>query len=116
MSDAAGDGDFDIQVETGPAKILIRVKGEVDLSNAARLEEAIHSACEEAGRPIVVDLSGLEFIDSTGLSVLVAATRRFRENGNRLRVRGASGQVRKILEVAGVHDWLFLDEDSGGKE
>jgi anti-anti-sigma factor len=113
LSEAAEAGGFDIQVESGPAEILIRVKGEVDLSNASRLEEAIDSACEdEAGRPILVDLSGLEFIDSTGLSVLVSATRRSRDNGNRLRVRGASGQVRRILEVAGVHDWLFLEEDS----
>jgi anti-sigma B factor antagonist len=117
LPEAAEGGDFDIHVETGSAEILIRVKGEVDLSNApASRRRSTRRATRRPAGPIVIELSGLEFIDSTGLSVLIAATRRSRENGNRLRVRRASGQVRRILEVAGVHDWLFLDEVSGGQE
>ena len=106
-------GELDIDLEPGDGQILIRVKGEVDLSNAARIEEAINSACgEKPTRPIVLDLCHLEFIDSTGLSVLVQATRRSRENGNRLQVRGAGGQVRRILEIAGVYEWLLQEGDS----
>ena len=115
MPDAARPGRLDIEVERGAEQILIRMRGEVDLSNAASVQEAIDSAREEEpDRSIVVDLAGLEFIDSTGLSVLVGATRRSRENGNRLQVRGATGQVRRVLEVAGVHDWLLTDAETSG--
>ncbi len=99
-----------------PAQVLIRVTGEVDLSNAARVEAAIDSASKEKSERVIVDLSGLEFIDSTGLSVLVEATRRSRENGNHLQVRGAKGQVRRILEVAGLHEWLRESDGPGDPE
>jgi anti-anti-sigma factor len=101
---------LEIGVEPGQDRVVIRVEGEMDLFNVARVEEAIDTASEESTGLIVVDMGGVEFIDSTGLSVLVRATRRSREDGNRLRVRGASGQVRRILEVAGVHEWLGLEE------
>ena len=108
-------GKLGIEVEHGSEQILIRAQGEVDLSNAARLQETIDSAFKEKpARPIVVDLGALEFIDSTGLSVLVEATRRSRENGNRFRVRGATGQVRRVLEIAGVHEWLISDAERSG--
>lgn len=114
MTDAPGYGELQIDVAAEPPQTLVRVGGEVDLSNAARLAEAIESASGEDA--ILVELSGLEFIDSTGLSVLLDAAKRSREHGRKLRVRGARGQVRRVLEVAGVHDWLLQDDSPTGAD
>jgi anti-sigma B factor antagonist len=106
-------GELQIDVKSEPAQITLRLQGEVDLSNAEGVEEAINSASgENTAQVIVVDLGGLTFIDSTGLSVLIGATRRSRQNGNHLHVRGASGQVLRILEVAGVHEWLLAGDSA----
>ncbi len=115
MPETPKPGELGIDIEHAAEQILIRAQGEVDLSNAARLQETLDSAFEEKpARPMLVDLGALQFIDSTGLSVLVEATRRSRENGNRFQVRGATGQVRRVLEIAGVYEWMISDAERSG--
>ncbi len=108
MSETPRYGQLELDVAVSGASIVIRVSGEVDLSNAERFEEAIQLACTDGGdRNVLVDLSELSFIDSTGLRVLIEATRNSRSNGDQLHFRGPSPQVRRILEVTGIFDYLF---------
>jgi anti-sigma B factor antagonist len=64
--------------------VIVAVAGELDLSTADQLDAAIREAEETETNRIVVDLSALHFVDSTGLSVLVDALKRSRSDGNRL--------------------------------
>jgi anti-sigma B factor antagonist len=58
--------------------------------------------------PVVLDLGEVDFIDSTGLRVLLWGAERSRQNGNRLRMRNESAAVRRVIEVSGVESLLPL--------
>jgi stage II sporulation protein AA (anti-sigma F factor antagonist) len=80
----------------------IRVEGELDLAVAGRLEEAI-ARCR--GKETLIDLAGCEFIDSTGIAVIVRAGReRARDGGGRLVVHSPTDQVLRVLEITGLTD------------
>jgi anti-sigma B factor antagonist len=64
--------------------VTVAVAGEIDLSTADQLDAAIREAEETEINRIVVDLSALSFVDSTGLAVLLEAIKRDRSDGNRL--------------------------------
>ena len=79
---------------------VIRVAGELDLASADELDQAIRKAEETGIGTIVVNLSDLSFIDSTGLSVLLRARTRARQDGERLRfVRSRHDAVTRLLAL-----------------
>ena len=87
------DGSSSLETSGKPAEIeakregdslTVAVAGEIDLSTADQLDAAIRDAEKTETNRIVVDLSALYFIDSTGLSVLLDAIKRSRRDGNRL--------------------------------
>lgn len=78
----------------------IRVEGELDLAVASQLEEAIDRA--DDGQSVFLNLESCEFIDSTGIAVVVNAHRRLKEEGRRLVAYGADGQVLRVLSISGL--------------
>jgi len=96
------DGAFRVLMEQqGPAAV-VRVGGDVDLVNARVLEKAIRSAFASDAEAVLLDLGEVSFIDSTGLSVLLAATSISSANGHRLRIVRLSAPVQRVIEVAGL--------------
>lgn len=91
-----------LTVRTGAAT-TIAVEGELDLATAAALTAAVRDVNADAAA-VVVELSGVTFIDSTGVHALLDARERL---GSRLRVV-ASVPCRRVIEVAGVGDLLPL--------
>jgi anti-sigma B factor antagonist len=83
----------------------VALEGELDFETAfdveMRLEEAIRTADE-----VVVDLSRLEFIDSTGIRALLEATRAAEREGTKLRVMPGPPPVQRVFETAGLLDTL----------
>ena len=75
----------------------IRLVGELDMGNARELEEALGSAIELGG-PVLVDLSELTFMDSTGISILLRATQALRGRGC-LILHGEQDNVRRVLDL-----------------
>jgi anti-sigma B factor antagonist len=77
--------------------------GEIDLYTAPRLHGELATVLS-ADTPvqIVVDMSGVEFCDSTGMNVLLAAHRRAREQGGDLELAAPRSAIRKILQVTGL--------------
>jgi anti-sigma B factor antagonist len=74
----------DISSKREGDSVTVAVAGEIDLSTADQLDAAIREAEKTEINRIVVDLSALFFVDSTGLSVLLEAIKRTRRDGNRL--------------------------------
>jgi len=79
----------------------IQVEGELDLAVAERLQEAIDRARAEHDR-VLIGLQACEFIDSTGIAVIVQAHGQMADAGGRLSVYGATSQVHRILEITGL--------------
>lgn len=80
----------------------MNVSGEVDLHTAPMLRERIHELTEQGTDRIVLDLSELSFMDSTGLGVLVAGLKRLKSRDGELVLAGMQDPVKKILQVTGL--------------
>lgn len=84
------------------------VYGELDIMSSPKLHEALSSIIGEGPRTVLVDLANVTFIDSSGLGALVAAERRLRASGERLRVVAASTQTAKVIGMTGLSDRFDL--------
>jgi anti-sigma B factor antagonist len=92
--------------------IVMSVHGEIDLYTVPRLQRELAGVLA-ADRPVrlIVDLSGVDFCDSTGVNVLLAAHRQARVGGGDLELAGPRPAVRKILQVTGL-ETVFTVIDS----
>lgn len=83
--------------------IVVTVKGEVDVYTAPKLKDELLGLIEEGKNQIVVDLEGVEFMDSSGLGVLVGALRRLKEREGTLALVCTKGPVLRILSITGLN-------------
>ena len=88
---------------------VVRVHGEVDLAAAPMLREVLLPVLEHQTGPVVVDLSEVPFMDSTGVHVLVATLRRLEPQNRRLAIAcREGGQVHRLLALVGLLDALTV--------
>lgn len=80
----------------------LRLTGELDLATAGRLREALEEAHDRGQKTVVLDLSELRFIDSSGLHELVVAFNRQRAAGGDVILRAPTDQTRRVLEIVGL--------------
>ncbi|HET9061552.1 MAG TPA: STAS domain-containing protein [Acidimicrobiales bacterium] len=92
-----------ITTERGDGWYRVVPVGDVDIAVAYQLGTAIMAV---AGSTVVVDLSGVTFIDASGVAALVDAQRQVEAGGSRMELRGAQGIVRRVFEIVGLQDWL----------
>jgi anti-sigma B factor antagonist len=104
--------DFSISAEDRDGRAHLSLRGELDLATAPELEELLNSRVD-SGQEVVVDLRGLEFMDSSGIRVLVAAHARAGRTGTRVVVvrPGRDSAVAKIVEVSGLDGELNILDD-----
>jgi anti-sigma B factor antagonist len=82
---------------------VITVSGELDLAGVDLLDEETRRVAAENGRRIVLDLSGLEFIDATGIHLLLDLASRARRNGNPVFLAHRSDAVQRMLDLTGAN-------------
>ena len=85
---------------------ILCVSGEIDILTAPELEAAL-MGCD--GSAVCVDLTGVTFMDSSGIAVLLRAHKRATDNGTELRVANAAPNVLKVFEVTQVNRVLTLE-------
>lgn len=91
--------DFWAEVrEKGAETAVLAVGGEIDLSTAPKLKEAL-AGLSEGPKTVIVDLSGTEYLDSTGLGVLVGGLKRKREQGGQLKLAGLKPRVKRVFDI-----------------
>jgi anti-anti-sigma factor len=107
-----GPAPFSLTVVEDNGRVVIAVRGELDLATAPQLEDTVLPVVRD-GRDAVIDLRELEFMDSTGVRVMVAAHLAAQEAGARLAVvrsqRGSA--VHRVLEVSGLDGVLDMVDD-----
>jgi len=81
---------------------VLVVNGEVDVYTAPRLREKLVELVSAGHRQIVVDLEGVDFLDSTGLGVLVGGLKRLRSNGGDLSLVCTRARILKVFEITGL--------------
>ena len=103
---------IDIKVETRTSGdwAVVDVEGEVDVFTAPKLREQIIGLLTDGRDRIVVNLEKVDFMDSTGLGVLVGGLKRVKEKEGSLALAGAHGTVLRVLSVTGLNSVFPLHE------
>ena len=95
-----------VSSQTGAVESVVLVDGEVDVSNADQLRTVLDGRVEDAPTELVVDLSKVPYIDSTGIGVLVGAAHRAAEKNVRFEVANPQRNVECVLGLLGVSNDL----------
>ncbi len=92
---------------------IVTICGEIDLYTAPRLHSELAGLlADDMPARVVIDMSGVEFCDSTGMNVLLSCLRRARERGGELEIAAPKPAVRKILQVTGLDSVFTLVGDA----
>jgi anti-sigma B factor antagonist len=95
--------ELGLQVDDSkPPYTVLAVKGEVDVYSAPRLREKLVELVSEGHRQIVADLEGVDFLDSTGLGVLVGGLKRLRSHEGDLTLVCTQPRILKVFEITGL--------------
>jgi anti-sigma B factor antagonist len=101
-TDVPGYVDFGLSVSVDEGVTVVRVSGDLDCYSAPQLRAALWALVADGHQEVVVDVGGTNFIDSTGLGVLVGGVRRLREGGGKLVLRSPNALTRRLFEITGV--------------
>lgn len=103
-------GHLSIKREPDPHGIVLRLVGELDLASVRELDRQLREL--EAASPgrLLIDLGGLDFMDSSGLALLIRAQQSANANGHRLTLRPGPAQVQRLFELTDAVD-RFTFED-----
>jgi len=97
---------FRVKISQHGRATVLAASGELDLASGPALEQELERAQE--AELIIVDLRSLQFIDSTGLSVLIRADQRAQAAGRRFALVNGGSQVQRLLSLTGVTDRLTV--------
>lgn len=100
----AAPAQFGIAVQNVNGRMVVAVTGELDLAVAGRLDSELEQLGVAPSGTLVIDLSGLEFMDSSGLRVLVRAHQRSEEQGFRLVLVRGPEPIQRVLNLTGVDE------------
>jgi anti-sigma B factor antagonist len=88
---------------------IIRVAGDLDLTNALELQDVFLALLSDGARGLVIDCKELTFIDSTGLNALVSANRAANLQFGTVTIRNPSPMVVRLLQVTGLDRFLIIE-------
>lgn len=98
--------ELSLQTDTVADRTILQVSGEIDVYTAPRLRQRLVELVDKGARHLVVDLRGVEFLDSTGLGVLVGGLKRMRSLGGSFALVCAHERILKIFRITGL-DRIF---------
>lgn len=93
---------IDIKMENKGEAMIYRLRGSLDLATSPSVRAALMEAASEDKHEIVVDLTQLEFLDSTGLGALIGAHRRALEHHGNVRLVVREGAISRLLNITGL--------------
>jgi anti-sigma B factor antagonist len=96
------DWDVDYERSERAGTPVLAITGEIDLSSATRFAQELASLLADDHDAVRVDLSGVTFLDSSGVRELLAANRRAEATGTQFLLANPSAACRRVLEISGV--------------
>jgi anti-sigma B factor antagonist len=104
-------GPLEVTLTEHAHEVHVSLRGEFDISTAPRVEETLRRVETDEPATVVIDLSGLDFMDSTGLRTLVNADQRARQAGRRLALVRGSEMVQRVLRLTRLDERFEILED-----
>ena len=94
--------ELSIDLKSDDGTLVFKLRGSLDLATAPTVRAALSDAAEKGSHNLIVDLTQLEFLDSTGLGVLIGAHRRSAEHGGSFRLIVSDGPISRLLNITGL--------------
>ena len=104
--------DVTLCVRPGDGGTIVAVSGEVDVCTEAPLQQALLRIIRECSARLMLDLSGVSFMDCAGLRALLATRHRAELRGGCMRLIAASAAVRRIIELTGAQEALAAERNT----
>jgi anti-sigma B factor antagonist len=95
--------------------VEVRLSGEIDAYTAPKLRDALFPLSEEGQVLMVVDLSDVDYMDSTGLGVFVGVFKNIRANNGELKLVGLSGRLSRLFEITGLAEIMDINSKIEGE-
>ncbi|PLR95567.1 anti-sigma factor antagonist [Bacillus sp. T33-2] len=92
----------------------VSVSGEIDAYTAPKLRETLFPMSEKEGVKIVVDLTGVSYMDSTGLGVFVGVFKNVRAQNGEFKIVGLSDRLQRLFEITGLADIIDINSQIEG--
>ena len=105
-------GNLEVEAVIGDREAVLWLSGDLDLSSAEIFGDVARRGHAQGIPILVLDLSSLEFIDSSGLRELVVALKRQREIGSDVVLRAPTDHTRRVLEIVGLSEVLTITADT----
>jgi anti-sigma B factor antagonist len=101
---------FDATEEVVSGAWVITIVGELDIATSPRVRELLSEAARDAERPLVIDLTGCDFVDSTGLATLLHGAKPAQNGESNVALVCVGGEVRKLLELTAIDRTIPVHE------
>jgi anti-sigma B factor antagonist len=98
---------------------LLKINGEVDVYTSPQLKQEIVHLAEAGVKHLIINLSQVEYLDSTGLGVLIGGLKRLRESEGKLTLVGPGMRILRIFEITGldkIFDIYATEQEAAAKE
>ena len=99
--------DLELESRASDDGALVVVRGEVDMATAPQLRDTLLALVDGGASRIALDCRGLDFLDSSGIGVLIAVRKRLGDDGS-LTLEAPPPHVRKVLELTGVSEHVTI--------
>jgi stage II sporulation protein AA (anti-sigma F factor antagonist) len=99
-------------IRPGDDGTIVTISGEVDVGTEAQLQQSLLRIIRECGARLMLDASGVSFMDCAGLRALLATRRRAEMHGVFLRLIATSAAVRRIIELTGAQEALAMERST----
>lgn len=106
--------DFEVDVKEKQNALNVTISGEIDAFTAPKLREAFEPYEGKAGLDVLIDLTNVSYMDSTGLGVLVGLFKSLRANGGMLTLTGLSDRLKRLFDITGLSDIMKINTEIEG--
>ncbi|MBT2685646.1 anti-sigma factor antagonist [Bacillus sp. ISL-37] len=106
--------NISIDVKETESKLAVKVIGEIDAYTAPQLREKLFPLSEKEGVKMVVDLSEVNYMDSTGLGVFVGVFKNVRAHDGEFKIVGLSERLQRLFEITGLADIIDINSQIEG--
>ncbi|WLR54952.1 anti-sigma factor antagonist [Mesobacillus subterraneus] len=106
--------NISIDVKEKESKLAVKVSGEIDAYTAPQLREKLFPLSEKEGVEMVVDLSEVNYMDSTGLGVFVGVFKNVRAHDGEFKIVGLSERLQRLFEITGLADIIDINSQIEG--
>ncbi|MCJ7842198.1 anti-sigma factor antagonist [Lederbergia sp. NSJ-179] len=106
--------NISIDVQEMESIISAKLAGEIDAYTAPKVREALLPLAEQSGIKIVVDLTDVHYMDSTGLGVFVGLFKTLKKYDGKLVLKGMSGRLKRLFDITGLTDVMDVNTEVEG--